>query len=115
MGKQIKLPEIDFAKLGDTLADAGKAVGKYISNHTPEFLAGALSVITIDNLRVRYGRKKDQKAFKENAAKQQQVIKKHEAEIKVLKDEAEHAQEALQKVDQLAQIVNNMTEGGTSE
>lgn len=34
MGKQIKLPEIDFAKIGDILADAGKAVGKYISNHT---------------------------------------------------------------------------------
>lgn len=47
--------------------------------------------------------------------KQQQVIRKHEAEINVLKCEAEQAQEAMQKVDRLAQIVNNMTEGGTSE
>ncbi len=33
----------------------------------------------------------------------------------MLKDEAEQAQEALQKVDQLVQIVNNLTEGGASE
>ena len=33
----------------------------------------------------------------------------------MLKGEAEQAQEAIQKVDQLAQIVNNMTEGGVSE
>ncbi len=30
----------------------------------------------------------------------------------MLKNEAEQAQEALQKVDQLEQIVNNLTEGG---
>ena len=39
----------------------------------------------------------------------------HEAEINVLKDKAEQGQEALQKVDQLEQIVNNLTEGGASE
>lgn len=115
MGKQIKLPDIDLAKVGNTLAGASKIAGKYIRDHTPEFLAGTLSVITIDNIRVRLGRKKDQKAFEKNASKQQQIIRKHEAEINVLKDEAEQVQEAMQKVDQLAQIVNNITEGGASE
>ena len=115
MGKQIKLPNIDFAKIGNTLVDAGKTVGTFISNHVPELLGGALAGVTIDNIRVRIGRKKDQKAFEENTLKQQQVIRKHEAEINVLKDEAEQAQDALQKVDQLAQIVSNMTEGGASE
>lgn len=33
----------------------------------------------------------------------------------MLKNEAEQAQEALQKVDQLAQIINNRTEEGFSE
>lgn len=61
--------------------------------------------MTIDNIRVRIGRKKDRKASEENAVKQQQIIKKHEAEINVLKGEAEQAQEAIQKVDQLAQII----------
>ena len=116
MGKQIKLSNIDFAKVGNTLAEASKVGGgKYFRDHTPEFLAGALSVITIDNIRVRLGRKKDQRVFEENALKQQQIIRKHESEINVLKDEAEQAQEAVQKVDQLAQIVNNITGGGVSE
>lgn len=115
MGKQAKLPDIDYAKVGNALIRAGKDAGKFISDHTSKFLVGALSVITIDNLRVRIGRKKDQKAFEDNAVKQQQIIRKHEAEINVLKGEAEQAQKAIQKVDQLAQIINNMTEGGVSE
>lgn len=115
MGKQIKLPNIDFVKVGNTLVEAGKTAGTFVKGHATEFLTGALAGVTIDNIRVRMGRKKDQKAFEENALKQQKVIRKHEAEINVLKDEAEQAQEALQKVDQLAQIVNNMTEGDASE
>lgn len=115
MGKQIKLPNIDFAKVGNTLVKAGKTAGAFVKSHATEFLAGGLIGVTIDNIRVRIGRKKDQKAFDENALKQQQVIRKHEVVINVLKDEAEQAQEARQKVDQLAQIINNMTEGGASE
>ena len=104
MGKQIKLPNIDFVEVDNTLVKAGKTVGTFVSNHVPEVLTTIL-----------VGRKKDKKTFDENALKQQQVIRKHEAEINVLKSEAEQAQEALQKVDQLAQIVNNLTEGGFSE
>ena len=81
----------------------------------PEFLVGALSVVPIDNIRVRLGRKKDQKSFEENNIKQQTVIRKHEAEINVLKEEAEQAHEAIQKVDQLEAIVKNITEGGVTE
>lgn len=116
MGKQIKLPNIDFAKVGNTLVETSKTIGTSISNHVPEILGGALAgAIIIDDIRVRMGRKKDQKAFMEDAVKQQQVIRKHEVEINVLQDEAERVRETLQKVDQLAQIVNNMTEGGASE
>lgn len=115
MRKHIKLPNIDFAKISNTLVKAGKTTSTFISNHVPELLGGALAGVTIDNILVRIERKKDKKAFEENALKQQQVIKKHEAEINVLKNEAEQAQDALQKVDQLVQIVNNITEGGASE
>lgn len=114
MGKQIKLLNIDFVEVGNTLVKAGKTVGTFVSNHVPEVLTIIVGV-TIDDIRVRMGRKNDKKAFDENALKQQQVIGKHEAEINVLKNEAEQAQEALQKVNQLAQIVNNLTEGGFSE
>ena len=83
MGKQIKLPNIDFVKVGNTLVESGKTAGAFVKNHATEFLAGALAGVTIDNIRIRMGRKKDKKAFEENAHKQQQVIRKHEAEINV--------------------------------
>lgn len=115
MRNHFKLPNIDFTKVGNTLVQAGKTAGKFVSDHTPEFLVGALSLVTADNIRVRLGRNKDQKSFEENAIAQQKVIRKHEAEINVLKEQAEQAQDAQQRVDQLEQIVKNITEGGASE
>lgn len=35
MGKQAKLPDIDFAKVGNALIRAGKDAGKFISDHAP--------------------------------------------------------------------------------
>lgn len=61
MGKQIKLPNIDFAEVGNTLVKAGKTVGTFVSNHVPEVLTTILAGVTIDNIRVRMGRKKRQK------------------------------------------------------
>ena len=63
MGKQIKLPNIDFVKVGNTLVESGKTAGAFVKNHATEFLAGALAGVTIDNIRIRMGRKKDKKAF----------------------------------------------------
>lgn len=76
MGKQIKLPNIDFVKVGNTLVESGKTAGAFVKNHATEFLAGALAGVTIDNIRIRMGRKKDKKAFEENAHKQQHDIVK---------------------------------------
>ena len=50
MGKQIKLPNIDFVKVGNTLVESGKTAGAFVKNHATEFLAGALAGVTIDNL-----------------------------------------------------------------
>lgn len=110
---EIKLPNINFAKAGIIFVETGKTVGSFVSNHVPEVLTTILAGVTIDNIRIRMERKKDQKTFDENAHKQQQVIRKHEAEINMLKDEAEQKQEVLQKVEQLEQIVNNLTEGAS--
>lgn len=61
MGKQIKLSGIDFAKAGNILVEAGKTVGIFVSNHVPEVLTTILAGVTIDNIRVRKGRKNDKK------------------------------------------------------
>ena len=46
MGKQIKLPNIDFVKVGNTLVESGKTAGAFVKNHATEFLAGALAGVT---------------------------------------------------------------------
>lgn len=115
MRKQIKLPNFDFDKVGSDLGQAAKTAGKFIRNHKTEFLTGAFLFAVTDNIRVRVGRKSDQKSFKKSAINQQKVLRKHEAEISVLRAEAEQAHDAEQKVDQLAQIVRNMSEGGATE
>lgn len=61
MGKQIKLPNIDFVEVGNTLVKAGKNVGTFVSNHVPEVLTTILVGVTIDNIRVRMVRKKGKK------------------------------------------------------
>ena len=58
MGKHIKLPNIDFVEVGNTLVKAGKTVGTFVSNHVPEVLTTILARVSIDNIRVRMGRKK---------------------------------------------------------
>lgn len=64
MGKQIKLPNIDFVKVGNTLVESGKTAGAFVKNHATEFLAGALAGVTIDNIRIRMGRKKTKKPLR---------------------------------------------------
>lgn len=68
MGKQIKLPNIDFVKVGNTLVESGKTAGAFVKNHATEFLAGALAGVTIDNIRIRMGRKKDKKCSSGNTS-----------------------------------------------
>ena len=38
MGKQIKLPNIDFVKVGNTLVESGKTAGAFVKNHATEFV-----------------------------------------------------------------------------
>ena len=78
MGNRIKLPDFDYAKIGNTIGQTTKKAVEFISDHTPEFLAGALTIVGLDNLRVRLCRKQDQEAFKESTTKQQAILRKHE-------------------------------------
>lgn len=115
MGESLKLNNIDFAKVGNSFAQARRAAGKLISEHKPEFLIGALSLVAVDNIRVRMGRNKDQKSFEVNAVAQQEIIRKHEAEINVLKERTEQAKDAKERVDLLEKIVKNITGGDVTE
>ena len=115
MGNRIKLPNIDFAKVGDAVGKVAKDVTKFVGDHKEELLGCGLLLAFADDIWVRFGRKKDQKAFEESSVKQQKVARKHEAEINALRAEAEQAHQANRRVDQLEQIVKNIAEGGGSE
>lgn len=115
MGNHIKLPNIDFAKVGDDMGKTAKNVAKFVRNHKEKFLGAGLLLAAADGIRVRLDRNKDQKAFEESSVKQQMVARKHEAEINALRAEAEQAREVNRRVDQLEQIVKNITEGGGGE
>ena len=67
MGNRIKLPNIDFAKVGDDIGRLAKDVAKFVGNHREKFLGGGLLLVAADGIRVRLGRKKDQKAFEESS------------------------------------------------
>lgn len=112
MGIQIKLPSIDFAKVGDVAGKSIQSTMNFIGNHKVEFLSGISFVAIGDNIRVRLERKKNQKIFEESSVKQQEVARKHEAEINALKAEAEQAQEVSRRVEQLDQLVKDITKRG---
>lgn len=105
MGNRIKLQNIGFAKVGDDAGYLVKDIVKFIENHKEEFFGAGLLLVVADNIRVRFGRRKDQKAFEESSIKQQKVVRKHETEINALREEAEKAREANRRIDQLEQIV----------
>ena len=115
MGNRFKIPNPDFPKFSDAMGKAAKAVVTFVQAHKEKLLGAGLLLAIIDNCRLRRARKKDQKAFEECSVKQQEVARKHEAEINALRAEAEQAHEANRRVDQLEQIVKNITEGGGSE
>ena len=115
MGNRIKLQNIGFTKVGDDAGHLVKNVAKFVENHKEKFLGAGLLLVVADNIRVRFGRRKDQKAFEESSIKQQKVVRKHEAEINALQEESERAHEVNKRIGQLEQIVRNIIGGGGSE
>lgn len=115
MGKRIKLQNTAIAKVGDGVGHLVKGIVGLVGNYKEKFLGAGLLLLVADNIRVRFGRRKDQKAFEVSSVKQQKVARKHEAEINALREEAEQSREANKRIDQLEQIVRNIINGGGSE
>ena len=110
MGSRIKLLNINFVRVEKAIEQAYKTIVGFFTDNAPTLITGALAVVSLDNLRLRFCRKTDQKHFEESTVKQQAVLRKHEAEINVLKSEAERVQEAKQMLELLKHIANNNTE-----
>lgn len=115
MGNRIKLPKIDFAKVGDDLGKTTEGVVKSIRCHKDKLLGAGFILVVTDNIRMRIGWKKDQKAYEESSVKQQKIVRKHEAEINILREEAEQAQKINRRLEQIERAVKNITEGSDSD
>ena len=94
---------------------AVKIAMKSICKHKMEVLIFIAFVSISDNIRIRFVREKEQKVFEEICIKQEKIVQKQNAEINVLKAEAEQAKEANKMVNLLEQIVKKITEEGFSE
>lgn len=97
MGNKLMLPKINIENVGDRLVALGKSSFEFAKIHRNKFFAGGTFVVAADNIRVRVKRKKDQRDFEKNAILQKQVVLKHEAEIRVLKKEADQVFEILKE------------------
>lgn len=70
MGKRIKLQNTTIAKVGDGVGHLVKGIVELVGNYKEKFLGAGLLLLVADNIRVRFGRRKDQKAFEESSVKQ---------------------------------------------
>lgn len=104
-----------MGRFGDSFVQMAKSVGSYAHDHKGQILVVALVIVFADDICTRVYHKRARKAFEENALKQQKIVRRHEAEINILKSEAECAQKAVEKIDQLEQIINGFTEGAVNE
>lgn len=104
MRKHIKLPDLDYTRM----ENAVKIVAKFIGDHPNTILVGTSVILLIDDIRGRYGRKKDRLGFEQSTLNTQKILCKQEAKIVALAEQAEQGQEAKKKVDLLEQVVQNI-------
>lgn len=104
---KIKFPKLDLSKIIENIIN-------YYEKNKDGFLLGFLGVLFIDNIILRLKRKRDQKHFKQSTKKQTEIVLKHEAKINVLEHEAKQNKKAMERVNQLEQIVGNIVKEGKS-
>lgn len=108
MGNQLKLVALNFGKVAKAVNRYGKVVVGQAKAHKAELLTAISAGVIVDNIRVRLSRKKDKQVYKESALKFQTVSRKHEAEIRDLKVQADKSQEVELKQQQLERVIHEL-------
>ena len=104
MGDKIKMPINYLSKIW-SMENKSKHLLDLIKRHDKLLLGTGLAVSLSGNIRNAFYRKRDKKTI----SKQQMAIRKHEAEIKALQNEAEHAKQTEIRVSQLENLTMNMS------
>lgn len=96
---------------------AMKASGKFFSKAGKEIMAYKDEILVIisvsgivDSIKTHFEKDVVEKACKKGSVKYKSITRKHEAEIKVLKDKAEKRAQAEQRVQQLEHTVQEILE-----
>ncbi len=112
MSKHIKLPHLDYSRLSHIAKDVVSLGLKYKG----QILAVTAGGLLYDDIRGRIGRKKDRIEYEKNNLKHQEIERKHEAEIRACKEQADQCADVRKKVAVLEQIVQNLAvDRGDSE
>ena len=112
MSKHIKLPHLDYS----CIIHVAKGAVKFGCKYKTQICEGIACALFFDDIRGRIGRKKDRIEYEKNNLKHQEIERKHEAEIRACKEQANQGAEVQKKVAALEQIVENLTaDRGDSE
>ena len=107
MAKRIN---IDLNKAVKVTRNFFSQAGKEIIAHKDEILA-VISISAIaDSIKTHFEKNAIEKAYEEDSVKYKSVARKHEAEIRVLKEKADRSAQAEQRVQQLEQVVQDILE-----
>lgn len=84
--------------------------GKEIMAHKDEILAVISITAIIDSIKTHFEKDAVEKAYEEDSVKYKSVTRKHEAEIRVLKEKADKSAKNEQRIQQLEQVVQDILE-----
>jgi len=94
-----------------------KSAGRLLSQAGRELMANKNKVLTIisitaiaDNIKTHLEKSEVERAYEEDSVKYKSINRKHEAEIRVLKEKADRSALAEQRVQQLEQVVQDIIE-----
>lgn len=113
MALKLKFQTKELQQFFNIVVNKAAPVVKHVSEHKSVAIGGVItSGILVDDIRVRLKRKKDNKYNSEIQSMQKNVLQRHEAEIKVLKEVADKVPE-LEKVNDM--LIKAVIEKQTNE
>lgn len=114
MNNSITHVKLNSSNIALTLRQVCDPAFKFVKNNKFVFWAGIVTIPVIDDIRIRCVRCKEKQEFEKDTFQQQQIVQKHEAEIRALKAEADAAQKAVRRVNELEYIIRQIPKGDES-
>ena len=99
IGKTMKVARKHFSK-----------VGKEIMANKDKILLGAFLTTIVDNIKTHIEKDAVEKAYEKDSVKYRSILRKNEAKIRVLKEQADRSAQVEERLQQLEQVVQKELE-----